>query len=140
MTIDFLSLYPARIGRVRHLGLVSFWWSLFYLSLIIRLFVLPYSIALTVLIGLIFINAIVNSFLLKIRRLHDCNFSAWWALLLFVPIFDTLWLIAIFIMSGSLVPNTFGNVPPKPRFSDYLLILTTPIMITFYYLIKSHLI
>lgn len=47
------------------------------------------------------------------RRLHDCNFSGWWLLLLAVP-YGLLVLFVLFSLPGKPEPNRFGPAP-KPQ-------------------------
>ena len=45
------------------------------------------------------------------RRLHDRDMSAWWLLLLLIPIVGSLILLVIFLFPGTPGPNRFGPDP-----------------------------
>ena len=45
------------------------------------------------------------------RRLHDRDMSAWWLLLILVPVIGVLILLVIFIFPGTPGPNRFGPDP-----------------------------
>lgn len=53
----------------------------------------------------------------QIKRWHDRNKSAWWALLNLVPVIGTIWvLIECGFLPGTAGPNRYG--PPPPGTAD----------------------
>ena len=61
-------------------------------------------------------------FALSAKRLHDRGKSAWWLLLLFVPLFGFLWLLVeLPFLPGTAGENSYG---PDPLTSggDYLVV------------------
>jgi uncharacterized membrane protein YhaH (DUF805 family) len=48
-----------------------------------------------------------------VRRLHDIGLSAWWLLLVFVPIIGAIFFLAVTLTRGNRAPNRFGT-PPQP--------------------------
>ncbi|KQN71811.1 DUF805 domain-containing protein [Sphingomonas sp. Leaf62] len=48
------------------------------------------------------------------RRLHDTDRSAWWMLLVFLPIIGWIWLFVLFVTDGTPGPNRFGADPKDP--------------------------
>lgn len=48
---------------------------------------------------------------LVMRRLHDLNLSAWWLLLLLIPVFNLTLLAALLAMSGNSYDNRYGHMP-----------------------------
>lgn len=48
-----------------------------------------------------------------VRRLHDANFSGWWILLPFFPIFGTLILLVLFLFPSYPSLNDYGAPPMK---------------------------
>ncbi len=48
------------------------------------------------------------------RRLHDRDMSAWWLLLLLVPVVGSLILLVIYLFPGTPGPNRFGPDPLAP--------------------------
>ena len=60
--------------------------------------------------------------LLSIRRLHDRNFSGWFLLLVFVPVFGALWLLwQMAFRRGIAQNNRWGSDPLQSR-GDYLVV------------------
>ena len=45
------------------------------------------------------------------RRLHDRDMSAWWLLLVLIPVIGSLILLVIFLFRGTEGPNRFGPDP-----------------------------
>ncbi len=48
------------------------------------------------------------------RRLHDYDLSAWWLLIILIPVLGFLFLLAIFVQRGTVGPNPHG---PDPLFA-----------------------
>ncbi len=67
------------------------------------------------------VNALVNLALfvpgitVAIRRLHDTDRSAWWLLLVFLPIIGWIWLFVLYVTEGTRGPNRFGPDPKDPH-------------------------
>jgi uncharacterized membrane protein YhaH (DUF805 family) len=52
----------------------------------------------------------------SVKRQHDFNFSAWWALIHFVPAVGSIVLLLVDgLMPGTRGPNRFGADPREPR-------------------------
>ena len=47
---------------------------------------------------------------LIVRRFHDMNGSGWWALLFFIPLFNLILLIYLFIYPGTEGENSYGQI------------------------------
>jgi len=45
------------------------------------------------------------------RRLHDRDMSAWWLLLMLIPVVGSLILLVIYVLPGTPGPNRFGPNP-----------------------------
>jgi uncharacterized membrane protein YhaH (DUF805 family) len=69
---------------------------------------LPYVIS-SLLIPVIFLT--IPSIAVKVRRLHDINFSGWWVLLGLIPIVGNIALLILYIRRGTKGPNRFGEDP-----------------------------
>ncbi|MEY8711719.1 hypothetical protein A9B99_14585 [Mangrovibacter phragmitis] len=54
---------------------------------------------------------LIPSLALQFRRLHDTNRSAWWLLLMFIPLIGALILLAFYCQEGNRGANRFGNDP-----------------------------
>jgi uncharacterized membrane protein YhaH (DUF805 family) len=101
--------YATFSGRARR---SEYWW--FSLAQALALFV-SYGIAFIVPIGLllaaiVLLGTFIPHLSMSIRRLHDTNRSAWWYLLIFVPIGGLLLLIW-FCLDGTSGPNRYGEDP-----------------------------
>lgn len=62
----------------------------------------------------------IGSTSLGVRRLHDLDKSAWWYLLIFVPLIGVITLLVLFCMSGTVGSNRYG--PDIKEGRDSLLI------------------
>ncbi len=69
------------------------------------------SILSMVLLGIVYIAALVVSVLFAKRRLNDLNRSGWWFLLMFVPIVNLLLTIYLIFFPGTEGNNNFGPAP-----------------------------
>jgi uncharacterized membrane protein YhaH (DUF805 family) len=47
----------------------------------------------------------------SVRRLHDSDRSGWWILIAFVPFIGGIWLLVLYLLSGTPGPNRFGPDP-----------------------------
>jgi len=60
---------------------------------------------------------LIPNLAVSFRRLHDVDKSAWWILLLFLPIIGWIWLIVLNCTEGTQGPNRFGP-DPKSEHGD----------------------
>ena len=65
--------------------------------------------------GLTSLALLVPSFTVTFRRLHDTDRSAWWMLLVFLPVIGWIWLFVLMILEGTSGPNRFGPDPKDPH-------------------------
>lgn len=65
--------------------------------------------------GLYILAIIIPNIALSFRRLHDINKSAWWYLLILIPIVGAIILIVWAIKPGDTGPNQYG---PDPKGTD----------------------
>ena len=97
----------------------EYWW--FYLLFLITMII---AIILDSLLGTRlegglpgWITAIVDlAFLLpmlaaSVRRLHDTNKSAWWLLIIVIPLIGGIWMLVLMATRGDSGPNRFGPNP-----------------------------
>jgi uncharacterized membrane protein YhaH (DUF805 family) len=125
--LDFFKLKP-RLGRVRYLGLFSFWLSIllfvaFLFNGISSWYFLPELVSV-----ILCVTAMVNMLLLKIRRLNDFNYRGWWGLMVVIPFLGLIWELMIFMIPGTATKNRFGNSVAKPSLFDFLLTLSAPVL------------
>lgn len=53
--------------------------------------------------------AIKGFFVAMVQRLHDCNHTGWWALVVFVPYVDIAFLLALIFYPGTQGTNKYGE-------------------------------
>jgi uncharacterized membrane protein YhaH (DUF805 family) len=115
------------------LGLFSFWWGVLAIGVFLDK-IIPNHFTITIiptfLLGFL---ALTNIIFIKIRRLNDFNYSGWWMLLGGIPVLGTLWILAIFCISGTDGNNRFGPAS-SPSGWNYLLILAAPLIYLILYL------
>jgi len=100
-----------RIGRVEYLL-----WNL--------LLVLGFALLLVLIVSLVHQESLALSLglaptfglfyvklLLVTKRLHDTNSSAWWALVLFIPLFGAAFDLILFFKPGTRDANNYGPAP-----------------------------
>jgi len=75
------------------------------LQLLISVIILIFSLA-----------SLCPTFAIAFRRLHDTGRSAWWMLILFVPIVGVVVLLVFLLLEGEPGENRFGPVP-QPTFA-----------------------
>ena len=115
----FLSFH-GRIGRLRYLAYG------FGLSMLLMLAIIPLIGASAlmgggspesmgpvtmILVGIIYVAAIVVSIMFAKRRLNDLNRSGWWCLLFLVPLVNFAITIYILFFPGTQGSNNFGPAP-----------------------------
>jgi len=131
--IDFFEL-KTRIGRIRYLGLTSFWTALIFVSGACATTALDSHYLIRFMAVMIFISSAVNMLFLKIRRLNDFNFSGWWLLICAIPFIGIIiWLIFLCI-PGDKAENRFGQVPPEAHLRHYIMLFIIPLLILSNYL------
>jgi uncharacterized membrane protein YhaH (DUF805 family) len=65
------------------------------------------------LIGLVAVLGLIPAFTVTARRLHDINRSAWWMLVVFVPVVGGLILMVMTLLPGTPGDNDFGDQPAE---------------------------
>jgi uncharacterized membrane protein YhaH (DUF805 family) len=56
-----------------------------------------------------------------VRRLHDIDFSAWWYLIVFIPLVGGIVLLILLVKKGTPIENRYGSVPATPSSSDMII-------------------
>ena len=133
-----------RISRVQSIGLHFFWLSFPFIVIFLLMIFTPYfgsslfsssnikhssdllAHAAAIFMVCCLALAFVNIFLVRIRRLNDCDLRGWWSLFVLFPEFRGIWGIIIFCLPGTKGENRFGKQPSKNRLSDYLRIVIFP--------------
>lgn len=122
----------ARIGRLRYLV-----YTLVVLIVCSFLLALAYALArslspqlgnLLATIALVFLMKFtlpLAFFVLTMRRLHDFNYSGWWALALVLPVTA---LIPLFVPGGK-SSNRFGPPPPSHSEGLYVAAIVAPVIL-----------
>jgi uncharacterized membrane protein YhaH (DUF805 family) len=62
------------------------------------------------LVAVVAIALLLPSLAVLVRRLHDIDYSGWWALLLLVPLIGPIVLIIFAATKGTVGPNRFGLI------------------------------
>ncbi len=119
-----------RLGRLRFIAYSLIFTFVLYILLAI---VMGITVSMTgvdsspfvsmIAIAIFSIAAVVVSIMLMSQRLHDANNSAWWILLVFVPIVSFLFTLYLWFMPGTKGANEYGNPPPPNRTALYLVIV-----------------
>ena len=119
-----------RLGRLRFIAYSLIFTFVLYMLLALVMGVTfsmtgagPDSFMPLMAVGIFSIAAIVVSIMLMSQRLHDANNSAWWILLIFVPIVSFLFTLYLWFMPGTKGANDYGNPPPPNRTALYLVIV-----------------
>lgn len=114
-----------RMGRAQHLCLWLSWAALAVFSLIELVLndgaITPLGKLFDFSLLLFFLFCLLNMLVLKVRRAHDCDYTGWWLLLLFIPIIGELFLLALFLLPGTLGENRFGAIPTAYTWHGYAL-------------------
>lgn len=63
------------------------------------------------LVALYSLAAFLPNLAVSARRLHDTDRSAWWILLMFLPVLGPIILIIFFVQNGQSGANRFGSDP-----------------------------
>ena len=110
MSVAQLYLSPSgRIGR-------QTWWLSFFLPALVLSWgvaAIDYAVAAGgMLLGAWYLAILWPSLVLLIKRWHDADRSAWWLLIVLVPILGALWnFIQCGFLQGTSGPNRFGPSP-----------------------------
>lgn len=59
-----------------------------------------------------------------VQRLHDFDASAWWALLMLVPLANVILAVLLWVKAGTPAANRFGNEPPPNTLGVKILAVT----------------
>lgn len=81
---------------------------------------------------LIYGTFLVGSYALAVRRLHDCDTSGWWALLLLVPLVNIVFGFALWFIPGTRGPNRFGPQTPGNGIGVSILAALAPLAVVAY--------
>lgn len=119
-SLEWYCLVP-RLNRAKFFGLYSFWLGLLFTLILFYKIMHP-----ILFFVLAYIFTLPNLFALKIRRLHDANFSGYWLFLIANsnPRFFSANFFAFDSTSGT---NRFGEAPPKTLLRYYYLIPMAPL-------------
>ena len=63
--------------------------------------------------GLFALFSLIPSFTVTARRLHVIDRSAWWMLILFIPLVGGIWFLVIVCFDSTVGDNRFGKNPKK---------------------------
>lgn len=101
------NLFTGRIGRKKFI-LLELLILAIGLGVWIMIQILPSPSDIILLVAFVII-AFVFSFGLCVKRIHDIGNSAWWLILLFIPIIDTGIAIYLTVHRGEDKPNAYGD-------------------------------
>ncbi|MEG2173935.1 MAG: DUF805 domain-containing protein [Oscillospiraceae bacterium] len=66
-----------------------------------------------VLSGIYGLFVMIPSLSLLFRRLHDVGKSAWWLLIVIIPVIGWIWLLVYTLMEGAAGDNQYGSNPKR---------------------------
>lgn len=99
-------------GRARR---AEYWWWVLFVFLGNMLFgfvdQIVFGTEVSFLGGIFSLAVLLPSICVGGRRLHDRDMSAWWLLLMLVPVIGTIILLVIYLLPGTEGPNRFGPDP-----------------------------
>jgi uncharacterized membrane protein YhaH (DUF805 family) len=116
-TVDpppMLSLsFEGRMGRISYLNAGGLAWLGIAIIGIVAAILLPMFRSMLVLIplGIVGIVFFIWSLRVSVLRLHDFNFSGWWALLSFIPYLGIIATLVLLFVPGSSDDNDYGEKP-----------------------------
>lgn len=110
--------FTGRSGRIEVLAHVVMLWAILF-----AFFYLPQATSgaanpsppATALTGLFWLVAFVPTLALVVRRLHDQNRSGWLLVLMLIPVFNLVLLVAIALWPGTRGPNRYDEERRRGR-------------------------
>lgn len=113
---DFNPLkFNGRIGRFQYLVYFLIWDAFLFVVVLVAATLVarnaPGGLSHDALAGFDVFGGVIGLVLLASyggRRMHDMDRSAWWILLVFVPIVDVVLALALLLAPGSKGPNRYG--------------------------------
>jgi uncharacterized membrane protein YhaH (DUF805 family) len=114
--LEVLKKYAVFAGRARR---KEYWfYTLFsviislFLTLVDKTLVSPNSEFGAGLLSIVYaLGTLIPSLAVAVRRLHDTDHSAWWLLIVLVPIIGPLVLLYFFVQEGNPSQNEYGSNP-----------------------------
>ena len=105
--------YDNRLNRKRYiLRSLALWAAVMILSTAVGLIATFLKIrAITMLVSVISIAAIIPGFMLVIRRLHDLDRPTWWCIGCIIPLVNMALAVYLLFFKGTDGPNQFGPDP-----------------------------
>ncbi|MDY6291094.1 MAG: DUF805 domain-containing protein [Succiniclasticum sp.] len=105
--------YDNRLNRKRYiLRSLALWAAVTILSTAVGLIATFLKIrAITMLVSVISIAAIIPGFMLVIRRLHDLDRPTWWCIGCIIPLVNMALAVYLLFFKGTDGPNQFGPDP-----------------------------
>lgn len=108
---ELLFSFTGRINRAKY-------WLMYFILSIVPMFVILLSVVIIsseVAIVLYIVYSVIviwTGLAITAKRWHDRNKSAWWILIIFIPIIGTLWsFIELGFLKGTDGSNRFGEDP-----------------------------
>src|SRR4051812_13293495 len=103
----FSALFNGRINRISYfIGYIAFSMTSYFLAIIGAI---VGNEAFSDLLTLIVISLVIlTTISLYSRRIHDLGYSSWGLILLFVPFFNCMLLLALLFVSGQDKANSYG--------------------------------
>lgn len=111
-----------RIGRLKYL---TGMFAIILVILCLTLIILPANAYKTVLVENLFISIIYTllMFRLIVLRLHDLNLSAWYYIVLFIPIVRGFMYLYLLLWPGTEDDNEFGHEPEQGSFAGIAIVI-----------------
>ena len=113
--MDYKALFLTNAGRLNR---QRYWIGVIILFVIqivwyvLVVLILGDSDVSRVLIGLVYLAAIILGINLGIKRFHDRDKSGWWVLIALIPIIGPIWyFIEVGCLPGTAGPNSYGPDP-----------------------------
>ncbi|HJW12484.1 MAG TPA: DUF805 domain-containing protein [Albitalea sp.] len=106
--------FEGRMARVPYfIASVMSWFAIVLVAIVAAVLIpLMHGFLLTVAVALVgFVAVCVWSVRLLVLRLHDINFSGWWAVLAFIPYLGAIPCLALLFVPGSSDDNDYGGRP-----------------------------
>jgi uncharacterized membrane protein YhaH (DUF805 family) len=121
-----------RLGRARYfLASIGYYFvfilAMFLVGIIVGALNLP-EVIMQVFMVPVFLAYIIFGTFLVVKRIHDLDWSAWWLLLLIVPLANLVMIFLMLFKPGSEGENRFG-LPPRPAKNAVLMIVLALMLI-----------